>query len=119
MDPFIRPGLRDQIHRGNNPSGGGFFHNGEIVRDERLDGAGQQVTRPGGDALSIWFIIAMDHAVEFRQRICIFRCGTAQDQAIAQITQNCLSLGEHKRSCPVGRLPGIGPVVPAQDNRRY
>ncbi len=56
-------------------------------------GRGKQVTRPGGEALSILFIIAVDLHVELCQRVRIFGRGTAHDQAIAQVTQNTFLIG--------------------------
>ncbi len=76
--------------------------------------AREQVTGPGGDALCIQRIVAVDLSVKLRKRIGILRCRAAQDQAIAQIPQNGLLFCEHLLSC--GRFPT---VMPAQDNRRY
>src|SRR5574341_668617 len=51
LNPFIRPSLRDQIQRGDNPSAGSFFDNGKVVWAERWMGSYEQVTRPGRDTL--------------------------------------------------------------------
>src|SRR5437867_13321813 len=83
----------------------------------------EQITRPGRDTLPIRIIVGMNSASEFRKRVRVVRYGAAQDQAITQIAQNCFLFGEHKAILwiirPVGRLPSIGPVVPAQGNRGY
>ena len=96
FDPLIGPRLGNEVHRRHNLPRGRIFDDREVVRMEGRVRAGQQVMGIGSDALGIEGIIAVDPAVEFGQRIGIGRCGTTHDQAIAQVTQNGLLLGEHK-----------------------
>ena len=96
FDPLIGPGLRDEVHRRDNLSRDSIFDDREVVRMEGRVRAGQQVMGIGSDALGIEGIITVNPAVEFGQRIGIRRCGTAHDQAIAQVTQNGWLLGEHR-----------------------